>query len=97
MKTYKYNIGGQALTIRVDIERAAISDIRLDDAPLSVEPADMPPYVVAIALALLESDVEVVHDDEPDVITLQHAPTPWGNPAESLKRQGSVLKHLLGW
>ena len=97
MKTYKYNIGGQALTIRVDIERAAISDIRLDDAPLSVAPDDMQPYAAAIALALLESDVEALHDDEPDVITLQQGPTPWGNPSETLKRQGSVLKHLLGW
>ena len=72
MKTFKYNINGRELCIRVSGEDSTISDI-------------LPAYAAVISLALLENDIEVVHDDESDVITLQHHRSLWGNPVSLLR------------
>ena len=40
----------------------------------------MPAYAAVIALALIEREVEVVHDDEPGVITLSGAGSSWSDP-----------------
>ena len=41
----------------------------------------MPAYAAAIALALIEYEVKVVHDDEPGVITLAPQQTDWAHPS----------------
>jgi hypothetical protein len=42
----------------------------------------MPAYAAAISLALIEHEVEIVHDDEPGIITVKNHRTNWNNPAE---------------
>lgn len=41
----------------------------------------MPAYAAAIALALIEHEVEVVHDDEPGMITVKPTKTSWNHPS----------------
>lgn len=85
MKTFKYNINGRELCIRVSGEESTISDILVDGEYPQVAESEMSAYAAVISLALLENDIEVVHDDEPDVITLQHHRSLWGNPVSLLR------------
>lgn len=80
MKTFKYNINGRELCIRVSGEDSTISDFLVDGEHPQVGENEMPAYAAVISLALLENDIEVVHDDESDVITLQYHRSSWGNP-----------------
>ena len=81
MKTFHYTIGDKQLTIRLDDKQGTIADLLVDgEHPLPTE-AEMPAYAAAIALALLSYDVEVVHDDEPGIITIEHHRTGWNNPS----------------
>lgn len=97
MKTYKYTIAGQPLTIRIKAGSGQVAEIAYNGQTPEVDAANMPAYAAAISLALLESDIEVVHDDEPDVITLSQSKSRWSNPAEAMTERGSLLKPLLGW
>ena len=78
MRTFKYTINGKALSVRVDEKQGTIADI-LDD--------EMPIYAAVISLALIEHEVEIVHDDEPGVITLDPSTSVWGNVAGLLMQQ----------
>ncbi|MGM9688102.1 MAG: hypothetical protein ACI3YD_03550 [Alloprevotella sp.] len=81
MKTFHYTIGDQQLTIRLDEKQGTIATLLVNgEYPLPTE-AEMPAYAAAIALALLSYDVEVVHDDEPGIITVEHHRTGWNNPS----------------
>ena len=81
MKTFHYTLGDKQLTIRLDEQQGTIADLLIDGQhPLPTE-AEMPAYAAAIALALLYYDVEVVHDDEPGIITVEHHRTGWNNPS----------------
>ncbi|MDO4929690.1 MAG: hypothetical protein Q4E59_00995 [Bacteroidales bacterium] len=80
MKTFQYNINGKALTIRLDENRATVAELLVDGQRPEVTDAEMPAYAAVIALALIEHDVEVVHDEEPGVITLDSKATGWNNP-----------------
>lgn len=81
MKTFKYNINGRELCIRVGGEEGTITDFLVDGKYPQIIEEKMPVYAAVISLALLEHDVEVVHDDEPGVITLQSSRSTWGSPA----------------
>ena len=81
MQTSHYTLGATPLTIRLDEQQGTIADLLIDGQhPLPTE-AEMPAYAAAIALALLSYDVEVVHDDEPGIITVEHHRTGWNNPS----------------
>lgn len=80
MKYFKYHINGSELRIKLDEANATVAEVLVDGAAPSVPEEDMPVYAAVISLALIEHDVEVVHDEEPDVITLSHHRTPWGRP-----------------
>ncbi len=82
MKTFQYKLGDQTLTLRLDDQRGTVAELLVDGNPYTVAEEDMPAYAAAIALALIEHEVEIVHDDEPGVITVKHHSTPWNNPAE---------------
>ena len=81
MKTFKYTINGQELVIRLDEKQGTISDVLVDGEHPAVSEADMPAYAAAIALALIAYEVEVVHDEEPGVITLAPTNTSWAAPS----------------
>ena len=81
MKTFHYTIGGKQLTIRLDEKQGTIASLLVDGQhPLPTE-EEMPAYAAVISLALLAYDVEVVHDDEPGIITVEHHRTGWNNPS----------------
>ena len=87
MKTYNYTLNGQQLAIRIDEKQGAVADILLDGAHPAVPEAEMPAYAAVIALALLVREVEIVHDEETDVITLASHPSNWGDLASRLAQQ----------
>ena len=41
----------------------------------------MQAFAAVIALALIEHEVEIVHDDESGIITVEHHHTGWNNPS----------------
>lgn len=86
MKTFKYNFNGQTMTIRLDEKQGTIADLLIDGEHPAVSESDMPAYAAAIALALIEYEVEVVHDDEPGIITLASSSTTWATPASLINR-----------
>mgnify|MGYP003513677632 CR=1 FL=1 len=86
MKTFQYTLDGHSLTIRLDEHAGTIADIRVDDAHPVVTEAEMPAYAAAISLALLAYEVEVVHDDETGVITLQQHESSWNHPSQLMNR-----------
>lgn len=86
MKTFQYNLGGQTITFRLDETKGTVADLLVDGNYPQPSEAEMPAYAAAIALALIEHDVEVVHDDEPGIITVQHHRTNWNNPADLMSK-----------
>ncbi len=84
MKTFKYQIDGKEIAIRLDEGRCTIGEVLVDGAVPTVPEADMPAYAAVIALALIEHEVEVVHDEETGVITLASHESPWGAPVQHM-------------
>lgn len=89
MKTFKYTIEGREISIRIDEKNATIADFLVDGKHPAVSDTEMPIYAAVISLALLEYDVEVVHDEEPGHITLQSSSNEWGNPIALQNRFGT--------
>ena len=87
MRTFKYTINGKALSVRVDEKQGTIADILVDDVHPAIPDDEMPIYAAVISLALIEHEVEIVHDDEPGVITLDPSTSVWGNVAGLLMQQ----------
>ncbi len=81
MKTFKYQIDGKEIAIRLDAHAGTIAEVLVDGAAPAVPEEKMPVYAAVIALALIEHEVEVVHDDETGVITVVPQESPWGNPS----------------
>lgn len=86
MKTFKYNFNGQTLEIRLDEKQGTIADLLIDGTHPAINEADMPTYAAVIALALIENEVEVVHDEEPGIITLTPTDTSWATPGSLMNR-----------
>ena len=82
MKTFHYTIGGKQLTIRLDEKQGTIANLLVDGQHPQPTEEEMPAYAAAISLALLAYDVEIVHDDEPGVITLAGGASDWGQPVQ---------------
>ena len=82
MKNFQYTIDGHTLHIKPDERKGTIANILVDGQHPEVSPEEMPAYAAAISLALLAYDVEIVHDDEPGVITLAGGASDWGQPVQ---------------
>lgn len=87
MRTFKYTINGKALSVRVDEKQGTIADILVDGVHPAIPDDEMPIYAAVISLALIEHEVEIVHDDEPGVITLAPSTSVWSNVAGLLMQQ----------
>lgn len=87
MRTFKYTINGKALSVRVDEKQGTIANILVDGVHPAIPDDEMPIYAAVISLALIEHEVEIVHDDEPGVITLAPSTSVWGNVAGLLMQQ----------
>ncbi len=88
MKTFKYTIDGHALNIRLDEKQGTIADLSVDGHHPTVTGDEMKAYAAVIALALIEHDVEIVHDEEPGVITLASRDViyGWGHPSQLMNK-----------
>ncbi len=86
MKTFKYTIGGKQLTLRLDDRRGTVGSLHYDGAAVRPDDSEMPAYAAVIALALIEHEVEEVHDEETGVITLRRQKSPWNSPSEMMNR-----------
>lgn len=84
MKTFKYTLGGKQLSICLNEKQSTIAKLLVDGQPHQPVTEEMPAYAAVIALALIEHDVEVVHDEETNIITVEHRATPWNNPAKQM-------------
>ena len=80
VKTFEYHLGDKVLSIRLDEKQGTIAELLIDGAHPEVSEADMQTYAAVIALALIEYEVEVVHDDEPGVITVTPVASNWNAP-----------------
>lgn len=74
------------MTICLDEKQGTIADLLINGEHPVVSESDMPAYAAAIALALIEYEVEVVHDDESGIITLTPTDTTWATPASLINR-----------
>ena len=86
MKTFQYQINGHAVSIRLDDREGTIADLLVDGEHPQVSEERMPAYDAAIALALIEHEVEVVHDDETDIITFMPQESSWNHPSQLMNR-----------
>ena len=86
MKTFQYQINGHAVSIRLDDREGTIADFLVDGAHPEVSEERMPAYAAAIALALIEHEVEVVHDEETDIITFLPQESSWNHPSQLMNR-----------
>ncbi len=84
MKTFQYSIGGRQISIRLDEKQGTIADFLVDGAHPEVSDEEMKAFAAVIALALIEYEVEIVHDEEPGIITLTSQASGWSNPMQLL-------------
>lgn len=80
MKTFEYNFGGKAVRITLNERRGTIAAVEEEGQPFVPADERMPIYAGLISLALAQYDIEEVHDEETEVITLDHKRTPWNSP-----------------
>ena len=80
VKTFEYHLGDKVLSIRLDEKQGTIAELLIDGTHPEVSETDMQAYAAVIALALIEYEVEVVHDDEPGVITVTPVASNWNAP-----------------
>ena len=81
MKNFHFKIGDQYLGIEIDFDNQKIVSVEGLDEPTAEQESIL---AAVAALALMEHEVEVVHDDEPGVITLKPRVTAWNSPALAL-------------
>ncbi|RRD79764.1 hypothetical protein EII14_05560 [Alloprevotella sp. OH1205_COT-284] len=80
MKTFEYNFGGKTVRITFNERRGIVTAVEEDGRPFTPCEDRMPIYAGLICLALAQYEIEEVHDDETEIITLDHKRTPWNNP-----------------
>ncbi len=80
MKTFEYNFGGRAVRITFNERRGTVAAVEEDGMPFVPTAERMPIYAGLISLALAQYEVEEVHDEETEVITLDYKSTPWNDP-----------------
>ncbi len=91
MKTFQYNIGSHAISIRLDEKQGTIADFLVDGNHPAIGEEEMKAFAAVIALALIEHDVEIVHDDEPGVITLSPQSSGWADPLRMMNRNNTPV------
>ena len=86
MKTLRYRVGSHDFRITLSEKTGNVVSVTTDGHPHQ-PPADaMPRYATAVCLALLQYEVEEVHDDEETGITITHNGGFWSDPAEMFNK-----------
>jgi len=91
MKTFEYNFGGRAVRITFNERRGIVASVEEEGKPFVPAEEQMPIYAGLISLALAQYDIEEVHDEETEIITLDRARTAWNKPTRQFNN-GSLPK-----
>ncbi len=94
MKNFQYKVGDKVVSIRFDEQRGTVAEYLVDGAVAMPSEEEMPAYAAAIALALIEHEVEVVHDDEPGIITVDRHDTSWNHPSAVWNHPSALMSQL---
>ena len=94
MKHYKFQLNGQAISLSFDDNSASLQDFLIDGKAPQVSDEQLPAFVAGRALSPRDRDIEVVHDDEPDVITLKPSRAGWVSPAELMNEKSNISNNL---
>lgn len=86
MKTIRYKVGEHDFRITLSEKTGNVISVTTDGHPHRPAPDVMPRYAAAVCLALIQYEVEEVHDDEETGITITHAGGSWGDPAEMFNK-----------
>ncbi|MBR1838154.1 MAG: hypothetical protein IJ786_01180 [Bacteroidaceae bacterium] len=82
MKTIRYQVGQHDFRITLSEKTGSIVNVSCDGHPHRPAADVMPRYAAAICLALLQYEVEEVHDEEQTSITITHGGSAWSDPSE---------------
>lgn len=85
MKSFQYILGDKKITISLGEKQGTISEVLVNGDIYQPSPKEMPAYAAAISLALIEYEVEDIHDSETNCITIERYVSPWNNPAKQMK------------
>lgn len=80
MKTFEYNFGGRVVRITFNERRGTVAAVEEEGEAFVPAAERMPIYAGLISLALAQYEIEEVHDEETEVITLDQQRTSWNNP-----------------
>lgn len=87
MKTFQFNVGDRALRITFNERRGTVAAVEIDGEPFHPTDERMPIYAGVISLALAQYEIEEVHDEETEVLTLSSAwRTAWNNPTRQFNQ-----------
>ncbi len=86
MKTIRYKVGEHDFRITISEKTGNVVNVTTDGKPHHPAADVMPRYAAAISLALLQYEVEEVHDDEETSITITSGGSAWNDPAEMFNK-----------
>jgi len=86
MKTIRYKVGEHDFRITLSEKDGNVISVTTDGKPHRPAPDVMHRYAAAVCLALLQYEVEEVHDDEATGITITHNGSAWNDPAEMFNK-----------
>lgn len=81
MRTFKYNVDGRELSFTVSELHGTVTQFTVDGEQPVLSEEKMAEVAAVAALGLLQYELEVVHDDEEGIITLDAHRTAWNNPS----------------
>ncbi len=86
MKTLRYRVGSHDFRITLREKDGSVVSVTTDGQPHRPPVDAMPRYAAAACLALLQYEVEEVHDDEQTGITITYNGGSWSDPAEMFNK-----------
>lgn len=81
MRTFKYNVDGHELSFTVSELQGTVTQFTVDGEQPVLSEDKMAEIAAVAALGLFQYELEVVHDDEEGIITLDAHRTAWNNPS----------------
>lgn len=81
MRTFKYNVDGRELSFTVSELQGTVTQFTVDGEQPVLSEEKMAEVAAVAALGLFQYELEVVHDDEEGIITLDAHRTAWNNPS----------------
>lgn len=90
MKNFKYNVNGHQICIKLDEQNGTIAALHIDDVVPMPTAEEMPKYAAVVSLALLQYEVEEVHDEETGMLTISDGKSLWGTPVQQINTMSNM-------